>query len=125
MFRKSHVPYVVVLAVALLAVGGAHAQSTTGRIIGTVTDAFYLRPHIQVRIFDFGSSRLRASLAGMFAMAHQETSAPGLERPLGIQIAKERCILRCGREVGEVDTGCSFSHPPLDVVDSYDGHRDS
>ena len=38
MFRKSHVPTVVVLAVALLAVGGLHAQSTTGRIIGTVTD---------------------------------------------------------------------------------------
>lgn len=38
MFRKCHVPAVVVLAVALLAVGGAHAQSTTGRIIGTVTD---------------------------------------------------------------------------------------
>jgi hypothetical protein len=38
MFRKCHVPTVVVLAVALLAVGGAHAQSTTGRIIGTVID---------------------------------------------------------------------------------------
>ena len=38
MFRKSHVPTVVILAVALLAVGGAQAQSTTGRIIGTVTD---------------------------------------------------------------------------------------
>ena len=38
MFRKSHVPTVVVLAVALLAVGGASAQSTTGRIIGTVID---------------------------------------------------------------------------------------
>jgi len=38
MFRKSNVPTVVVLAVALLAVGGLHAQSTTGRIIGTVTD---------------------------------------------------------------------------------------
>ncbi len=38
MFRKSHVPTVVVLAVALLAVGGVYAQSTTGRIIGTVTD---------------------------------------------------------------------------------------
>jgi len=38
MFRKSHVPTVVILAVALLIVGGVQAQSTTGRIIGTVTD---------------------------------------------------------------------------------------
>ena len=38
MFRKSHVPTVLVVAVALLAVGGVFAQSTTGRIIGTVTD---------------------------------------------------------------------------------------
>jgi hypothetical protein len=38
MFRKSHVPTVVVMAVALLAVGGVNAQSTTGRVIGTVTD---------------------------------------------------------------------------------------
>ena len=38
MFRKNHVPTVVFLAVALLIVGGVQAQSTTGRIIGTVTD---------------------------------------------------------------------------------------
>ena len=38
MFRKSHVPNVVFLAVALLVAGGVRAQSTTGRIIGTVTD---------------------------------------------------------------------------------------
>ena len=38
MFRKNHVPTVLFLAVALLAVGGLQAQSTTGRIIGTVTD---------------------------------------------------------------------------------------
>ncbi len=38
MFRKNHVPTVVILTVALLAVGGVQAQSTTGRIIGSVTD---------------------------------------------------------------------------------------
>jgi len=38
MFRKSHVPTVVVLAVALLVGGVSGAQTTTGRIIGTVTD---------------------------------------------------------------------------------------
>ncbi len=38
MFRKSHVPTVVVLAVALLVGGGSDAQTTTGRIIGAVTD---------------------------------------------------------------------------------------
>ncbi len=38
MFRKSHVPTVVVLTVALLVGGVAHSQTTTGRIIGTVTD---------------------------------------------------------------------------------------
>jgi hypothetical protein len=38
MFRKSHVPTVVVVALALLVVCGVEAQTTTGRIIGRVFD---------------------------------------------------------------------------------------
>jgi hypothetical protein len=39
MFRMSHVPTTVVVALALLAVGVCRAQTTTGRIIGRVTDS--------------------------------------------------------------------------------------
>ena len=56
-------------------------------IIGTVTDAFYLRPHARVRIADLGpTARLRASLVGIFSWANYASSTPGGERPLGIEI---------------------------------------
>ena len=55
-------------------------------IIGTVTDAIYVRPHCRVRLVDFGSARLEASVAAIASWAHHAISAPGMERPLGIEI---------------------------------------
>ncbi len=55
-------------------------------IIGAVTDAVYLRPHLQWRVFDLGPSRLTASLAAVFSMAVYPESTPGGERPLGLEL---------------------------------------
>ena len=55
-------------------------------LIGTVTDAFYLRPHVRYRLLDFGSARLDASLSGVISWTTYAASAPGLEHPLGIEL---------------------------------------
>ena len=55
-------------------------------LIGTVTDAVYLRPHVRWRILDFGSSRLDASLAGVVSFTTFKASAPGLAHPLGVEL---------------------------------------
>ena len=55
-------------------------------LIGTVTDAVYLRPHVRWRILDFGSSRLDASVAGVVSFTTYKASAPGLDHPLGVEL---------------------------------------
>ncbi len=55
-------------------------------IIGTVTDAVYLRPHLRVRIARVGPSALVASLTGIASFAVEKTSAPGNKNPLGIEL---------------------------------------
>jgi len=55
-------------------------------IIGTVTDAFYLRPHARVTFFDHPSGRMRLSLAGVFSWALEPTSTPGGEAALGVEL---------------------------------------
>jgi len=55
-------------------------------IIGTVTDAVYLRPHVRVRIARAGPGELAASLAAVASWAVEPNSAPGGESPLGVEI---------------------------------------
>lgn len=55
-------------------------------IIGTVTDATYLRPHVRLRLLDFGTARLQASLAGIASWANYASSTPGGEKYLGFEI---------------------------------------
>jgi uncharacterized protein (TIGR04551 family) len=55
-------------------------------IIGTVTDAVYLRPHARLDLFRFASGRLTASLAAIASFAVNPESAPGQKRPLGIEL---------------------------------------
>jgi uncharacterized protein (TIGR04551 family) len=56
-------------------------------IIGTVTDATYLRPHARVRLLRFGPrARVDASVAGIASWAVYSASAPGQKHPLGIEI---------------------------------------
>jgi uncharacterized protein (TIGR04551 family) len=55
-------------------------------IIGTVTDAFYVRPFLKYRLVDFSSSRLVVGLAGTFTRALYASSTPGGTADLGIEV---------------------------------------
>ncbi len=55
-------------------------------IIGAVTDAIYVRPHIRWNIVRLGKSDLSVSLAGIASVAVYGASAPGLKAPLGIEL---------------------------------------
>jgi uncharacterized protein (TIGR04551 family) len=55
-------------------------------IIGTVTDAVYIRPHIRWNIVKLGHSTLSASLAAIASFAVYGISAPGGKSPLGIEL---------------------------------------
>jgi uncharacterized protein (TIGR04551 family) len=55
-------------------------------IIGTVTDAVYVRPHLKWRVVDWQSGSIVASVAAVASWATQASSTPGGARPLGIEI---------------------------------------
>ena len=55
-------------------------------IIGTVTDAIYVRPHARVRLLDLGTSRLELSVAVIASWAHRPSSTLSGERALGVEI---------------------------------------
>jgi len=55
-------------------------------IIGTVTDAVYVRPHLAGDVFRFTSARLRASLFSVFSFAVNPESTPGEKQALGVEL---------------------------------------
>lgn len=56
------------------------------RIIGTVTDAFYLRPHARLVLPRFLSGALTFDLALVASWALEPTSTPGQAGPLGLEL---------------------------------------
>ncbi|HJL01528.1 MAG TPA: TIGR04551 family protein [Polyangiaceae bacterium LLY-WYZ-15_(1-7)] len=55
-------------------------------IVGTVTDAIYLRPHARVTLAQVGPGRLDASLAVIASWAAEPSSTPNGERTLGLEL---------------------------------------
>ncbi len=55
-------------------------------IIGTVTDAVYVRPHVQWHIAELGPGRFSAGVAGVASWAVQPQSTPSGESRLGLEI---------------------------------------
>ncbi|MGE0547173.1 MAG: TIGR04551 family protein [Kofleriaceae bacterium] len=55
-------------------------------IIGTVTDAFYARPHVHYRTRALGAGVFTAEVAAIASMAVQANSTPSGDAPLGIEI---------------------------------------
>lgn len=55
-------------------------------IIGTVTDAVYIRPHVRYTALDLGTSQFVLSLTGIASFALQSTSTPGGQSPLGVEL---------------------------------------
>lgn len=55
-------------------------------IIGTVTDAVYLRPHARLTLYRLRTGTLQASAAAIASWAVQASSTPGGKAPLGLEI---------------------------------------
>ncbi|MDQ3030961.1 MAG: TIGR04551 family protein [Myxococcota bacterium] len=55
-------------------------------ILGTVTDAFYFRPHARLRLIDFEGGQLTAHLFAVASFAVEPASTPGSDRGLGIEV---------------------------------------
>jgi uncharacterized protein (TIGR04551 family) len=55
-------------------------------IVGAVTDAAYLRPHLRWVMLRLGRSELSLGLSAVFSWAMEAASAPGGSRPLGVEI---------------------------------------
>lgn len=55
-------------------------------IIGTVTDATYVRPHARYTAWRGATGQLDIKLAGVFSAAVESTSTPGGKRPLGVEL---------------------------------------
>lgn len=55
-------------------------------IIGTVTDAVYIRPHVRMTAMDLGTSQVVLSLTGIASFALNASSAPGGQAPLGVEL---------------------------------------
>jgi uncharacterized protein (TIGR04551 family) len=55
-------------------------------IVGTVTDAIYLRPHLSYKLWRSHRGTLSAKLAGIASFAFFAESAPGEQQPLGVEL---------------------------------------
>jgi uncharacterized protein (TIGR04551 family) len=55
-------------------------------LVGTVTDAFYLRPHGRIVVPAFLAGSLTLDIAAVASFAVEPTSTPGQERPLGLEL---------------------------------------
>jgi uncharacterized protein (TIGR04551 family) len=55
-------------------------------IVGTVTDAIYVRPHATATLLDVGHGQLDVALAAIASWAMQPTSTPSGSRHLGVEI---------------------------------------
>jgi uncharacterized protein (TIGR04551 family) len=55
-------------------------------IVGTVTDALYLRPHLRLRLGRVGPGTFESALAGIVSFAASPASTPSGQRPLGVEL---------------------------------------
>jgi uncharacterized protein (TIGR04551 family) len=55
-------------------------------IIGTVTDAIYVRPHLRWRLVKMGRGQLRFDVAAIASFAADPASTPSGKRPLGVEV---------------------------------------
>jgi uncharacterized protein (TIGR04551 family) len=58
-------------------------------IIGTITDAIYVRPHVRATLLVVGAGHLEASATLIASWAVEATSTPSGQRPLGVELDPE------------------------------------
>lgn len=83
-------------------------------IIGSVTDAVYLRPHGKVDLINRESYRLQLTTAVIGSMAVYAQSTPGGKRPLGIEIDPSLVYTQRGGFQAALDYGVLFPLAGLD-----------
>ena len=83
-------------------------------IIGTVTDAVYLRPHAQVDLVHRESYRVQLTTAVVGSMAVFAESTPGGKRPLGIELDPSLVYTQKGGFLAALDYGVLFPLAGLD-----------
>ena len=83
-------------------------------LIGTVTDAFYLRPHGRIRLADVGPGRLELSVAAIASFAVQAPSTPSGERPLGVEVDPSLSYTTTGGFSAVLDYAALFPLSGLD-----------
>lgn len=83
-------------------------------IIGTVTDAVYLRPHAQLDLVHRPSYRLQLTTAVVGSMAVYAQSTPGGKKPLGIEIDPSLVYTQSGGFLAALDYAVLFPLAGLD-----------
>ena len=58
-------------------------------IIGTITDAIYIRPHVRTTLVAVGAGRIEAGAALIASWAVEPTSTPSGQRTLGVEFDPE------------------------------------
>ena len=82
-------------------------------IIGTITDAIYLRPHARVPLLTAGASRIELGLAAIVSWAVEAASTPSGQPFLGVELDPELRYLAGGFSAG-LHLGFFFPGPAWD-----------
>ncbi|CAN5549910.1 hypothetical protein BH11MYX1_BH11MYX1_11420 [soil metagenome] len=87
-------------------------------IIGTITDAYYVRPHAKLTLLEVGGGHLEASAAVVASWAIETASTPSGQRFLGVELDPElRYVSRAGfaltLDYGVLAPGAAFDNTTL------------
>ena len=89
-------------------------------LIGTVTDALYLRPHARVVLADLGHARLELGLAAVVSWAVAAESTPSGARALGVELDPDLTYragaFRVALEHALFLPGAAFDNPAADLA---------
>ena len=90
-------------------------------IIGTITDAVYLRPHVRTTLLTVGTGRLEAGAALIASWAVDATSTPSGQRPLGVELDPELRYASADGfamtiDYGVLFPGAGFDNPTLHLT---------
>ncbi len=83
-------------------------------IIGTVTDAIYLRPHARRTLMVIGAGRVEVGAALITSWAVEPTSTPSGKRPLGLEIDPELRYASHDGFAATLDYAVLFPGPAFD-----------
>jgi len=83
-------------------------------IIGTITDAIYLRPHARVTLLTAGTGRLEAGAALIASWAVEATSTPSGDKALGLELDPELRYASRDGFAGAITYGVFLPGPAFD-----------